>query len=490
MMTTLLTAVLLSVFAFHDERGNPAHAGVCRDLMRGIGRAIVTHKQAEGRFPDALSDLVPKYLPARNSLRCPADRSERGEPGFGGHADPRGGVSYSYEISSAPSGGMAIPPGRPPASDIPGKPWGTERNVRLWLQRFYGNRVPVVRCLHHSDRDGPIALNLALSGEVYAGTAEWEHDPAAAAEFARRAAQDLATDPRAFSKDWKLSGISATVDDWGSAGRVEIAVGPINDLAKALIQSANSLDDPAGADRVAARLFLHVCEYESAERAARSLLARASHADEETARQLLAESLAGRGLFGDAAAVYRKMLLKNPDSKNIKANLADALEASGQSQEARKLIESIDPGRRLVGRQAPEFRVPLLSGPETSVAAALEGKKALLINFWFLRCGPCRAELPKLQKLYDELKDQGLTILAINSDDDRQAIARYAAASGWTFPIALGSKERQNRNIPAIFFVELFPTNYLLDRSGKVVYRRTGWDEAGLRTALHALGVQ
>jgi thiol-disulfide isomerase/thioredoxin len=156
--------------------------------------------------------------------------------------------------------------------------------------------------------------------------------------------------------------------------------------------------------------------------------------------------------------------------------------------QARELINSIEPGRRLVGRQAPEFRVPLLSGPETSVASALAGKKALLINFWFLRCAPCRAELPALQKLHDEFKDDGLAILAINSDDDREAIDRYVATSGWTFPIGLGFKERKNQNIPANFFVDLFPTNYLLDHSGKVVYRQAGWDEAGLRRALQALG--
>jgi len=62
--------------------------------------------------------------------------------------------------------------------------------------------------------------------------------------------------------------------------------------------------------------------------------------------------------------------------------------------------------------------------------------------------------------------------------------------SGWTFPVALGASERQGASIPSLFFVELFPTNYLLAPSGRVVYRQVGWDEAGLRTALEALGVR
>ncbi|MGO9468736.1 MAG: redoxin domain-containing protein [Isosphaeraceae bacterium] len=488
----IITTVILLVVNGQSlaPRDDAALAASCRQRLGEIGRAITAHNRAVGRLPDALSALVPGYVPDKSSLRCPADRSASGEPGYGGHSDPQGGVSYSYETSGAPSGGLAIPPGPPPESDIPGKAWGTERNVRLWLRRYYGDRPPIVRCLHHADKDGPIALNLTLEGRVYQGATEWQHDSTTAAEFARRAARELATDRAGFAKNWKLSGISATVAGWGLAGRSETAIGPINDLAKELARNADALDDPADADRVAARLFLHARDYESAERAARSLLARRGHADEETARQLLAESQAGRGLFREAAETYRLMLKQNPQSKNIKANLADTLEASGQAAQAHELLDGIDPGRRLVGRQAPEFHTPLLSGPDTSVSDALKGKKALLINFWFLRCGPCREELPKLQRLYAELKDKGLEVLAIDSDDERDAIARYVMSSGWTFPVALGSKERRGASITALFSVELFPTNYLVDPSGKVVYRHVGWDEASMRNALGTLDVR
>jgi thiol-disulfide isomerase/thioredoxin len=132
----------------------------------------------------------------------------------------------------------------------------------------------------------------------------------------------------------------------------------------------------------------------------------------------------------------------------------------------------------------------LLSGQETSIATALRGKKALLINFWFLRCGPCRAEHPKLQRLYSELKDKELEVLTIDSDDDREPIARYLSASGWTFPVALGAKERRGQHVPGLYFVQLFPTNYLVDASCTIVYRQAGWDETGLRRALESLGVR
>ncbi len=337
MMHVLIHLALLTIAVLEQNRPPSHHPEyiACVDHLQNIDRAIDAHKKAEGRLPDSLSALVPKYLPRKSDLRCSSDRSKGGDPGFEGYADPSGGVSYTYEANNAPSGGVALPPGQAPLSDLPGKPWGTQRNVRSWLRKFYGDRPPIVRCLHHSDEDGPIALNLTLDGAIYPGGIVWERDPETAAEFARRAAKDLSTDSVGFEKNWKLSGISATADGWGNASRSEVASGPISDLAKALRTKADSLKDPADADRIAARLFMHVRDYPAAEIAARRLLARPQHAEEENARQILAESLAGRGLYRDASAVYQSMLLKNRGSKNIRASLADALDASGQTAEAR-----------------------------------------------------------------------------------------------------------------------------------------------------------
>lgn len=465
----------------------------CRMKLDGkIYQAINAYKKAEGQLPDSLSALVPDYL-SKNALRCPADRSKNGEPGFDGHPDPAGGVSYSYEVSNAVSGGIAIPPGKPPESDLPDKAWGTERNVRLWLRKFYGDRPPIVRCLHHTALDvdfTPIAENLTLDGELYTSVLDWRRDPETIAEFARKAARDLYADSFKFQENWKLSGISETTRSWGKGGQSEAAAGPITDLATALQKNAHMLDDQVDAERIAARLFLQVRSYQSAETAAKVLLARPDHADDEDTNQVLAESLAGRGLYREAGAVFQQMMLHNPESKNIRATLADTMEASGKLAEAEELRASLDPGRILLNHKAPEFQLPLLAGEDASIVGMLKGKKAILVNFWFIRCEPCREELPKLQKLYGELKGKGLDVLAINRDDEFAAIHRYIQTSGLSFPIGLGTLEKQHRNLADLYFVEMFPTNYLIDTTGKVVYRRVGWDEAGIRAALKKLGVE
>jgi thiol-disulfide isomerase/thioredoxin len=487
----LVLAASLLVFTMQQQPRDDARlTATCTANLAKIREALLKHLTAKGSYPNALSALVPKYLPDKSAVRCAGDRSNNGDPGQGGHADPAGGVSYSYEISDAPSGGMAIPPGPPPRSDLTSKPWGTERNVRLWLRRFYGDRPPIVRCLHHRDAEGPIALNLTLDGKIYAGGPNWEADLESVIAFARTATRELTADRASFTRNWKLSGISAATQGWSDAARAEKAVRPITELALVLQKNADELPDPADAERVACRLFAFSRDFESTEKSARALLARPGHADEEDALQLLAESLVGRGRYREAGAVYQRMLLHNPESKNIRASLADTLDASGREAEARELLDSIDPGRRLVGHKAPEFIAPLLHGGEISIARALEGKKAVLVNFWFLRCGPCREEFPKLQKLYEEFRAQGLEVLAINSDDERADVLRYATTSGWTFPIVLGVKNRESLNIPARYFVELFPTNYLIDSRGTIIYRHAGWNEASLRAALATAGIQ
>jgi thiol-disulfide isomerase/thioredoxin len=452
--------------------------GRCADRLRTIGRALESYRRDRGKRPDTLAELVPAYLPDAAALRCPSSTTGDGPAGD------------SYRMGGEVSGGLAAPPGPAPPSDIPGASWGTERNVTLWLRRFYGDRVPVVRCAHHGSRQAPRTLNLTLEGAVYEGGPEWEGDPDTVAELLRRAGRDLADDPRRFDREWNLFALDDYAHDWGRVAGSGSVMGPMRILAEALDREGPRLKGPATAYRLAARLELALGRFARAEAAARSVLAMPGKAEEEGARQLLAEALRGLGRNAEAVDVFRSMLRSNPDSRNIRAQLAEALAASGRRGEADELLAAIDPGRELVGRPAPAFRAPRLRGPEAEVGGPLRGKKAMLVNFWFHRCVPCREEFPRLQALYDALKDKGLDVLAINSDDDRETIARYVETSGWTFPIALGREARGSINIPAAYRVDLFPTNVLIDAEGQVVFRCTGWDEAGLRAALAKLGVR
>lgn len=159
-----------------------------------------------------------------------------------------------------------------------------------------------------------------------------------------------------------------------------------------------------------------------------------------------------------------------------------------------------------VGKEASPFSLATPGGPRLTLTQALAGKKALLLNFWFVHCPPCRAEHPKLEQLYREFKDQGFDILSVDDQDTPEAVAKYWKGVGPTFRTVLsgpmaaidpktGYPDYRGPKLPDYASLDPYgvhecPTNILLNAQGEVVYVSTGWDERGLRDALSQLGIK
>lgn len=144
------------------------------------------------------------------------------------------------------------------------------------------------------------------------------------------------------------------------------------------------------------------------------------------------------------------------------------------------------------GSMAPDFTLPTPTGGQISLASALRGKKAVLINFWFDGCIPCRDEFPRLQKLYNELKDKGVEIVAVNTIDSAETINKYLKESKLSFKIGMtGPRGSKDFGFHKQYGVTGYPTNYLLGSEGKIVFRATGFNsDYGLRGALEKMGVR
>jgi hypothetical protein len=95
-----------------------------------------------------------------------------------------------------------------------------------------------------------------------------------------------------------------------------------------------------------------------------------------------------------------------------------------------------------------------------------------------------------MQKLYNELKDRGLEILAVNSNDGFEVVRKYIAEGKFTFLMGLEFASSGSYAPSKRYGVQAYPTNYILDSEGKVVYRSTGFDEKAIRAALEKLGVK
>jgi thiol-disulfide isomerase/thioredoxin len=85
-------------------------------------------------------------------------------------------------------------------------------------------------------------------------------------------------------------------------------------------------------------------------------------------------------------------------------------------------------------KEIPVFELSDLSGKTWRLKEL--GGKTLLINLWATWCHPCNAELPHLQKFYEQVKDRpDIQVLTFNIDDDLGLVAPYLKEKGYTFPV-------------------------------------------------------
>jgi thiol-disulfide isomerase/thioredoxin len=96
--------------------------------------------------------------------------------------------------------------------------------------------------------------------------------------------------------------------------------------------------------------------------------------------------------------------------------------------------------------------------------------QVVFLNFWATWCPPCRAEMPSMEGLYRELKEEGLAIVAVNSQERREEVADFVMAAGYSFPVLLDESGR----VGAVYAVRAIPTTYLVGRDGYILGRLTG----------------
>ncbi len=109
-------------------------------------------------------------------------------------------------------------------------------------------------------------------------------------------------------------------------------------------------------------------------------------------------------------------------------------------------------------------------------ASELKGK-VVFVNLWATWCGPCRVEMPSIQKLYEEVGQHpsiAFVILSIDRSEDKEKVRAYIAKKGFTFPVymPLGYLTEQ-LNVPSI------PTTFIIDKAGRVVQKEVGTTDFG-----------
>ena len=139
----------------------------------------------------------------------------------------------------------------------------------------------------------------------------------------------------------------------------------------------------------------------------------------------------------------------------------------------------------VIGKRAPELKTKSIEGADFDLRE-LRGQ-VVLLDFWTTWCGPCKREFPVLQKLHDEFREAGLSVVGINVDDDQSTLGEVVKSIGLPYPvIPLAS----SHDLVTLLAINAFPTVVLIDREGKVVSYEVGArGEAALREDLAKLGI-
>lgn len=137
------------------------------------------------------------------------------------------------------------------------------------------------------------------------------------------------------------------------------------------------------------------------------------------------------------------------------------------------------------GFAAPDFTLNTPTG-ETYTLSELKGN-AVLVNLWATWCPPCRAEMPAIQKIYDEYKQDGLVVLAINmtAQDNPLNIEPFMTQYSLDFPILLD----ETGDVGVAYQLRSLPSSYFIDRAGIISEIVIGgpMSEALLRTRIEEI---
>jgi thiol-disulfide isomerase/thioredoxin len=152
------------------------------------------------------------------------------------------------------------------------------------------------------------------------------------------------------------------------------------------------------------------------------------------------------GLFGDVAAITQQAALST-GLMNV------SIPAEGDN------LDNFDFGFMLKDSLGNRFNADQFKG------------KVIFLNLWATWCGPCRAEMPAIHKLFNKVKDERIVFIMLSIDKDQaaQKVKAYVSKNKYTFPVYMPSGYLTDQlNVPSI------PTTFVISKEGKIMMKEVG----------------
>lgn len=121
---------------------------------------------------------------------------------------------------------------------------------------------------------------------------------------------------------------------------------------------------------------------------------------------------------------------------------------------------------------------------EPAHMASFRGR-TIFLNLWATWCAPCLAEMPYIQKLYEDVGDEGIVFITISTDDEVEVAERFIDEKGYTFPVY-----RVDGPMPPLYRSPTLPTTWVISPDGKLATVHAGmanYNTRGFKRFLRSL---
>lgn len=145
---------------------------------------------------------------------------------------------------------------------------------------------------------------------------------------------------------------------------------------------------------------------------------------------------------------------------------------STYTNDYKKPVDKAAPRLLSVGSLAPQWKLEAFDSNKTVALSDFKGQ-VILIDFWIKNCGPCIASMPHLNELQNKFRNKNFKIISINSYDSKADVSWLTNKFKTNYTVLLNGKQSAEK-----YGVEGFPTFFIVDRTGKIIYVNTGYNEA------------
>lgn len=116
-----------------------------------------------------------------------------------------------------------------------------------------------------------------------------------------------------------------------------------------------------------------------------------------------------------------------------------------------------------------DFNLNLIDSKGDKVSLQQFKGKVIFINVWATWCPPCIAEMPGINKLFNDVKDEDIVFLMLSVDQDFEKAKRFNEKKGFSFEVY-----KLDGAIPEMYYTETIPTTFVISAEGELALRHEG----------------